>query len=288
VLVRFVRCGLALGAAWSLLAACSLLTPTDGLSGGPALTDGGPGSSGEAGEASSAEASTSDGSLEAGGDAGPWCATHQGSAALCEDFDTKGLTAWDAIVAGGGGTTAPDPVAWTSPPYAMLSNLPAATSGKVEGYIATKFSVEASDLVLDADFRVDKVNTAASQLQIAKLLQLDGSGDGIWETGVAVNDQRKLVVFQYNYSTNGYAEVFALPASITLGTWIRVKLHLHLQNLLEGTVDLDIDGKRIESNLPVQPLSAKSRFRLFLGAIYADTPHTGWTVRIDNVLLDTH
>ncbi len=266
--------------------ACSLLTSVDGLTGGAAATEGGPGAQ-DSGDASLGESSTPLVDGGDGGDAGPWCLTHKADAAYCEDFDTDGLAAWDAVIEGAGGTTKPDPGAATSAPYSMLSDLPGANAGKVEAYIARKALLPATSASFDADFRLEKANTASSQLQIGKLLEIDVNGDGTWELGLAINDKRKLVVFQYNYASNGYAEAFVYPTPVALGAWTRVGLHLRLQNTLDGVFDMDIDGARVATAVPVQPLSAKSPFRLFIGAIYTSTPHTGWTLRTDNVLFDT-
>jgi hypothetical protein len=282
-LVRVVRRALLVALGSVVSAACSLLTSTDGLHEDGVLADGGP-SGPDASEA--VEASTSD----AGTEAGTWCTTHQGDASFCEDFDTQGLARWEAKIELGGGTAKADTAASSSAPASMLSELPAVDGGLSEAFVLRKMKAPSVDVWAEAEFRLEQTDPAGSQLQVLKLLELSPTAptdeDG-WEVGVAVGGaNRKVVVFQYNYYTNGYAEVFASPTPVALGAWTRVNLHLRLRNPLDGVVDLNVDGVRVATGLAVQPPFAGAPFQLLVGAVYTSAPHTGWVLRTDNVLFD--
>jgi hypothetical protein len=204
IAVRVVHGALVVATISAMGGACSLLTSVEGLSGGDALAA----DAADTGETSRAEASIP---LGDGGDAGPWCATHKGDASFCEDFDTNALGVWETIFEAAGGTTHPDPAAATSLPFALLSELPAADAGKTEGYVAHRLALPAGDIALEIDLRVDKASTTTGQVQLAKLLQLGANDDALWELGLAVNDRRTLVFFQYNYSNNGYTRCSRTP-----------------------------------------------------------------------------
>lgn len=285
--MRDVRRALFVALAAVVSAACSLLTSTDGLSGGADVADGGLVSRPDGGDANAADTSTTP--VDGGDGGGNWCVMHQGDASFCDDFDTQGLAQWQKSERGGGTTTA-DTAAASSAPASMLSVLPALDGGLSGAFVYRDMKVPVVEVAGDAEFRVEQTNTGSTLLQLMKLLELSPTAvndELAWEVGVAINGvSRKLVVFQYNYYTSTYTELFTFPTPIAVGEWTRLRLHLRLRGTFDGVVDLDVNGTRVATDLVAQPAFAKAPFQLYAGAIYTVSPHTGWTVRTDNVLFD--
>lgn len=263
-------------------AACTVLTSLDGLAG--SAGDGGT----EGGADGAADASSPSVDGGDGGDAGSWCKTHQGDAAFCDDFDTTGVDRWSGDFDKGGGTTKLDPTNASSPPFGLLSVLPAVSSGPTESFLVRNVPIATNDITVEADLRVEKVSAGAALLQLMKLFEYSpiAPGDAAWEVGLAVNGTtRRLVCYQYNEYSSAYAEIFTFPTPLPLDTWTRLRLHLAITGNFDGRVDLDVDGVRAASNLAVQPPFGKAPFDLLIGAVFTKPPHTGWAVRTDNVLL---
>lgn len=246
-------------------------TPTD------ATADGGPP---DADGATDAGPGTADSSTD-----GPWCTVNAPDAFFCTAFERTDLAQFQTTELDDATLTV-DTTTSLSPPYSLLATAPQLANGTAtaHGYLETRPSV--SDVTVELGLRLEQASSGTEAMQIAKLVTTNGPLT--WETGLALEGtSRRLFFYHYNDRTGVYAEPFsARPQPV--GDWSTLRLHLKLAASGPGTVDLDIDGTRVATGISVpSPPSVSSTFGFYVGAVYVRAPHSGWTLRMDNVVLDS-
>lgn len=269
------------GAAVTALSACSLLTSLDGLSGAAPPVDATDGAN-DARSANDARATTDagDGATDA-----PWCATNAPDASFCTAFESTELTQFESTSLLNGTLSVDGPNA-LSPPYALLATAPAITTGTANAYVYRETRPSVSEVAVEVALRLEKASTATGALQIMKLLTT--SGPMSWETGLAIDGvTRRLFVYHYDADTGVYDETFSVGPQ-PLDAWSTLRFQLKLAASGPGLIDLDVDGARVATGLSVaSPPAGTSSFGLFVGVAYVKAPHSGWTARFDNLVLDT-
>jgi hypothetical protein len=268
------------------LSACTLLTQLDDLTGAAiptdAATDGGT-------EGSSADGSADpDGAPDAGtGDSGAdasWCAVNAPDASFCTAFEQADLLQFKRTELDDGTITVDDTAA-LSPPYSMVATLPALTTGTALAYAYLETRPAVSEVTVEVAVRLEKASSGSNVMQLMKLVTTDGPMQ--WETGLALEGTtRRLFVYDYDAVSGAYAEPFSARPQ-PLDVWSTLRFHLKLVASGPGTVDLDIDGARVVTGAAVpSPPAASSTFGVYVGGVYVRAPHSGWTTRIDDVVLD--
>lgn len=278
-------------------AACSLAVGFDGFAGpgeprddggGEVLPDADP-SIGAISDGSGNEGDANDGAtseLDAGDpntppvfvDGGSFCGAQDG-ATFCEDFDTADL-----------------PVRWVkegvfarltsytskSAPNGFLLDAPESTTGGTfVSKITHVFGAPSTNLMVAFDFRPERVNLGSSFLILAALEYANAEAKYslrlVYSNGSVRLEESNLIQPPNNKDT--YHPFFAIP----MGTWTRVKLDIVASGATPG-VTLSLDGVTVGLREALTPTVGMAPTpTLILGAVFAGTPHTGWTLRYDDV-----
>lgn len=277
--------------------ACSLVAGFDGFAGHGADDDAGgsnalPGSDANRGAVSesglpSADAGDS-GSVEADAgdpntppvfvDGGSFCGTQE-TAAFCEDFDTADL-----------------PVRWvkegvfarltsysskSSPNGFLLDAPPSETGGTFVSKITRMLDAPSTNMVVAFDFMPERVNLGSSFLILAALEYTKNDSKYslrlVYSNGSVRLEESNLVPPPNNKDT--YHPFFSIPT----GKWTRVKLDVVASGGTPGVV-VSLDGIPVGARETLTPTAGLDPTpTLILGAVFAGNPHTGWTLRYDDV-----
>lgn len=277
--------------------ACSLVAGFDGFAGHGADDDAGgsnalPGSDANRGAVSesglpSADAGDS-GSVEADAgdpntppvfvDGGSFCGTQE-TAAFCEDFDTADL-----------------PVRWvkegvfarltsysskSSPNGFLLDAPPSETGGTFVSKITRMLDAPSTNMVVAFDFMPERVNLGSSFLILAALEYTKNDSKYslrlVYSNGSVRLEESNLVPPPNNKDT--YHPFFSIPT----GKWTRVKLDVVASGGTPGVV-VSLDGIPVGARETLTPTPGLDPTpTLILGAVFAGNPHTGWTLRYDDV-----
>jgi hypothetical protein len=292
---RFVlRCGA--GLLFAATAACSLTVGFDGFVGSDARDGGGlDGNTASTDPTPGEEGGTGSTSNDAGTDAarpdpnvppvfvdgGSYCSTGGEGATFCEDFDTADLPArWitEGVFAK---LTSYAP---KSEPNVLLVDVPPSNAGGTfVSKVTRAFDVPSTNMVLAFDIKPERVNAGASFF-ILGALEWTRADDKyslrlVYSNGRVRLEESNLIAPPNNKDT--YHPFFDLPTD----KWTRVSLDIVGSGGSPG-VQLSLDGVAVGVREPLAPTpNISQRPTLILGAVYAGNPHTGWSLRYDDVTL---
>jgi hypothetical protein len=284
------------------LVGCTLMTPSDGLSGGgltgsetsgggnarardggssdsagSIVTTGGTGDLGDTtpdgGTNGNVDASTSSSS---GGVGVSFCATSGVGTFLCADFDDGKVPSVFTPFTLGNGTAAPVTADPRSAPYAVLFTAPA-SANSVGASLRTGIPAGKPKITLDVDVKVDNLG-APHDYDFLTLTS------GVPQMGVQVNPDGTLS-FDEQYASGSGANT-AMGASMPIAVWTHLRwvievsgssalTHVYIDNALVGTHTFD-SAATIGSS-PV---------RLDVGDAGQQALTQAWHVRVDNVTVD--
>lgn len=282
----------------SQAAACSLAMGFDGFVGDKKETDGGSGQTSDGGSVATNEGGQDSGPEVLGPgdggdvfvpdpnigpvfvDGGTTCKTTPG-AALCDDFDAFDLTTnWVRE----GNYARLTSYAASSAPNNFLLSAPAQNSGgNFVSKISHAFDQDSGDLLVGFDIYPEKVADSAF-LILGALEYTSGTAKYsirlVYSNGQVRVEESDLVPPPNNH------DVLHPFFTIEPKKWSRVKLDITLDGgsptikiLLD---DIPVGGSPLAAT-PTAGISWKPT--LILGAVFAGAPHSGWTLRYDNVLV---
>lgn len=279
-------------------AACSLAVGFDGFAGpGGSASDGGNGEASPRGDTGRLDAGTTGpGTLpDAGGsalppvdaadpnvapvfvDGGSFCESQD--ATFCDDFDTADLSArWVregvfARLTSYGAKSAPND---------FLLDVPKTdTGGTFVSKITHTFDGPSTNLVMAFDFEPERTYLGSSFLILAALEYTKADAKYslrlVYSNGNVRLEESNLVPPPNN--KDRYHPFFAIPT----GKWSRLKLDVVTSGGSPGA-QLSIDGTPVGAREALVPTPLVDPTpTLILGAVFAGNPHTGWTLRYDNV-----
>lgn len=278
--------------------ACSLVAGFDGFAGpgGVQLDDGGnalPGTDAKPGAVAEGGAidtgATGDATTEADAgdpntppvfvDGGSFCGGQDGTT-FCEDFDTADL-----------------PVRWIregvfarltsytpkSAPNVFLLDAPESTTGGTfVSKISHAFETPSTNLLVAFDFKPERVNLGSSFLILAALEYVKNDTSKysmrlVYSNGSVRLEESNLVPPPNNKDT--YHPFFSIP----MNQWTRVKLDVVASGGTPGII-VSLDGVPVGAREVLTPtVGLDPTPTLILGAVFAGNPHTGWTLRYDDV-----
>ncbi|MBX3210092.1 MAG: hypothetical protein KF764_33990 [Labilithrix sp.] len=291
------------GASALLLAATAACSFTAGFDGfvGPGAGDGGgddrngDGSQNLAGDETGADGggdSNRDSGAELDGpdpnvppvfvDAGTsFCPTPESATTFCEDFDTADLTArWLREGVFGKLTSY---ASRSAPNVFLLDVPPTTTGGTFVSKITRAFDTSATSVVLSFDIKPERVYLGSSFFILGALEWARGEDKYslrlVYSNGSVRLEESNLVPPPNN--KDAYHPFFALPE----GKWTRLTLDIVASGATPGA-QLLLDGIAVGTREPLAPtVGIDPRPTLILGAVFAGNPHTGWTLRYDDVML---
>jgi hypothetical protein len=203
----------------------------------------------------------------------------QTGATFCDDFDKLDLPfhwvregSWAKLTSH----------AARSKPNDFLVRVPPNTGGGTfVSKITRAFEEPSTDLVLAFDFFPEKLESGNSFLFLGALEYLAGKAKYslrlVYLNGEIRLEESDLVPPPNN--KDRYHSFFSVP----VGKWS----HVELDAVLEGgspRVRISVDGLPVGPSMAVQPTEGMEPLpTLILGAVFAANPHSGWTLRYDNV-----
>jgi hypothetical protein len=211
-------------------------------------------------------------------DGGSFCGAQDG-ATFCEDFDTADLPVhWihEGVFAR---LTSYTP---KSSPNGLLLDAPeTATGGTFVSKISRTFDAPSTNLVVAFDFQPERVNLGSSFLIVGALeYTMNDSKYSIrlvYSNGSVRLEESNLVPPPNN--KDAYHPFFAIPT----GKWTRVKLDIVASGATPGVV-VSLDGVAVGPREVLTPtVGLDPTPTLILGAVFGGNPHTGWTLRYDDV-----
>lgn len=280
-------------------AACSLTMGFDGFV-GPAEGDGGSEreddistlhGAGDGGGSDAKLASGGDGATNDGGadpnvppvfvDAGTFCTKPNSPSTFCEDFDTADLSARWLREGVFGKLTSYSPK--SAPNVFLVDVPPTTTGGTFVSKITRSFDTSATSVVLGFDIKPERVYLGSSFFILAALEWARADSKYslrlVYSNGSVRLEESNLVAPPDNKDT--YHPFFNLPE----GKWSRVTLDIIVSGQSPGA-QLMLDGVAVGTRETLTPTSGMDpRPTLILGAVFAGNPHTGWTLRYDDVML---
>jgi hypothetical protein len=292
-----LRCGAAVVLATT--AACSLAVGFDGFAGpGGSTGDGGNGEGSLRGDGSRADNGPSGpGAVsDAGGsssppldaadpnvapvfvDGGSFCDAQDG-ATFCDDFDTADLNArWvrEGVYARLTSYSA------KSAPNDFLLDVPKTdTGGTFVSKITHTFDTPSTNLLVGFDFQPERTYLGSSFLILAALEYTKADAKYslrlVYSNGNVRLEESNLVPPPNN--KDRYHPFFAIPT----GKWSRLKLDVVASGATPGAL-LSIDGVPVGAREALVPTPLMDPTpTMIVGAVFAGNPHTGWTLRYDNV-----
>jgi hypothetical protein len=243
----------------------------------------------------------SDGPLDAivppPADAGRFCTTTGASHTFCDDFDDRPASdvqgAWDEALTTNGATLALGSSSFTSPPRALLAQLPIIASssdlvaGVRKGFGTKVAAIEfAFDVVVDAYGATTNAGGAAIALvdvgPLTYTLVVDDPSHSSFQEG-----------FQTAPDAQGTPVVHAIHGGLPIDVWGRVDCTL---TFMEGTtagqivITYTVNGattKLLDEMLQPVQAAPGTLTRLRIGA-GAHQPASPWVIRYDDVTVDVH
>lgn len=253
--------------------ACSVLTSTDGLTGGS--------------DASVDQAVTDAPSSEASADAPPpaFCSTLSPAPALCEDFD--GTSSFDAQfsqdLVGSPNTIGADNMSSKSPPRSFFAHINAGSNpGRAYAYMFKTFAAPVTRISFAFDIMMVDVVSGESSVM---------AGIGV-NDGMPTQHALSLILSGVDAQTE---ESFAV-AGVTqykdkvlsrfpvVKTWSRVQIDMALS---PPTLTMTVDGTTTLDRVALDPSWPTSgSVQINLGVTYVTSTAGPWLVRYDNVVVD--
>lgn len=255
-------------------------------------TDGASDTDGGASSDAQTEASDDDASSDAGTDADPnappifqdggsFCAG-KSTAAFCEDFDEVPLDKRWIREGTFGRLTSYN--AKSAPNDFLVSAPPNTGGGTFVSKITKTMPAPSTNLLVSFDLFPEKINENSSVLMLAALEYTGGESKYslrlVYLNGQIRLEESDLVPPPNN--KDSYHPFF----DVTVGRWSRIGLDVDLSDSPPG-VTISVDGITVGSRLTVTPTANMQTVpTLLLGAVFAQNPHSGWTLRYDDVLVE--
>lgn len=215
-------------------------------------------------------------------DGGSFCTSTEGTAAtFCDDFDTEDLPSNWIREGLYGKLTSHEP---KSTPNVFLVDAPqSAAGGTFVSKISRDFDDPSTHLLVEFDFKPERINEGTAFLMLAAVEWVRGASKYslrlVYSNGSVRLEESNLVPPPNNQDT--YHPFFTLP----MNQWTRVSLDIEASGASAG-VQISLDGKPSGKRAAISPSAEiDPRPSLLLGAVFASSPHTGWTFRYDNVTL---
>jgi hypothetical protein len=277
-----------------LLAACSLTTSLDGLTGGATggADDGGADQTAVTADGAVDGVATSEGGNETGAlpDSAPpvpFCDSLPFKPTFCDDFertDPKG--AWENVGRSGGGSVALGPSTRTPTGRELVATIPIFAAGNVSVANLTRTLVDAQQVTLSYSMRIDAAPTQGQQqVMLLSVTPSDGTGDFfhtylfVSAGGVSLVEQ----TFPAGAAATGTFVQSSLTEPILFGAWQRVRMTLKLS--APTHVSLAIDGKAAFDGAP-DALYRPGTAGVSAGIHYSDTPSGPLSVHVDDLYVD--
>lgn len=280
-------------------AACSFTAGFDGFVGPGAEDGGGDGRDGDsatnlAGDDTGVDSgpSESDAGSELDGadpnvppvfvDAGTsFCPHPEAPSTFCEDFDSVDLTSrWlrEGVFA-----KLTSYASRSAPNVFLVDVPPTTTGGTFVSKITRAFDTTATSAVLSFDIKPERVYLGSSFLILAALEWAQGEDKYslrlVYSNGSVRLEESNLVPPPNN--KDAYHPFFALAED----KWTRITLDIVASGATPGA-QLLLDGIAVGTRETLTPTAGiDPRPTLILGAVLAGNPHTGWTLRYDDVML---
>jgi hypothetical protein len=307
------RAGLLIAPVAIVASACSMTVGFDGFSGGPdsgtprvdgafePIDDGAVAPAERDSESPLAETAVDAPSADAGADADAeaavadpnlpptfvadggttWCNSQSGTT-MCEDFDRKDLGApWIRE----GLYVKLTSFRARSAPNDLLINVPSTTSsGTFVSKITRSFAQTSRDLSLSFAFHPEKLTEGNSFLIIGAVEFLKAADAKyslrlVYLNGQVRLEESNLVPPPNNRDT--YHPFFNVP----VGTWSKIRLDLDL-SATTPKAQITLDDVPVGPEVPLTPTTGIDHTpTLILGAVFGGMPHTGWTLRYDDVTM---
>lgn len=214
-------------------------------------------------------------------DGGSFCSTTGGSITFCEDFDTTELAArWlrEGVFAK---LTSYMPK--SAPNVFLVDVPPTTTGGTFVSKITRSFDTPATSVVLGFAIEPKRVYLGSSFFILAAL-EWPRNDDKyslrlVYSNGSVRLEESNLVLPPNN--KDEYHPFFTLPEN----EWSRLTIDIIASGTTPGA-QLSIDGVAVGTRETLTPTAnIDPRPTLILGAVFAGSPHTGWTLRYDDVTL---
>ncbi len=213
---------------------------------------------------------------------GSFCSQGGSSATFCEDFDTADLPAqWirEGVL---GKLTSYSP---KSVPNVFLVNAPATTAGGTfVAKISHNFEDPSTNLIVGFDFKPERTTENSAFLMLAALEWARGEDKYslrlVYSNGSVRLEESNLVPPPNN--KDSYHPFFNIP----LNEWTRIGMDVVASGGTPGA-QITLDGAAIGARYAITPTPGMDpRPTLILGAVFAASPHTGWSLRYDDVTVN--
>jgi hypothetical protein len=260
--------------------------------------DGGGGSDVFAADTSSMDAMSADssGTSDASGDTGPvnqppvfldggdsWC-TSQSTATFCADFDRVPLPSEFSSLDGtliSLTSTFPS----SSPNALLLYAPPNDGTGSFASKLSKDLPSPVSSIDLEFDLRAELLNTTSSGLLFAAIDFVDNT-HAPYSVRLAFNSGAPRLEESYLGSP---PDIYHTNFSIPLSTWAHIRMSLTFTTgdveggAPTGSSAIYVNGSSVGADALSPPVGVTLRPDALVGAVYGTLPHTGWTLRYDNV-----
>lgn len=214
-------------------------------------------------------------------DGGTFCTQPGGPTGFCEDFDTADLSERWLREGVFGKLTSYAP---RSAPNVFVVDAPPSTSGGTfVSKITRAFDTSSTSVVVGFDLKPERINVGSSFFILAAIEWTKSDAKYslrmVYSNGQVRIEESNLIPPPNN--KDSYHPFFNIP----LGVWSRVTLDVVLSGGSPGA-QLLLDGIAVGTREGLTPTAnIDPRPTLILGAVYAGSPHTGWTLRYDDVTL---
>lgn len=268
------------GAIAAAIAGCTLLEPLDGLSEPASALD-----------AASLEAAALDSSVDTGGDvapgvdAGPFCA--RVDASFCEDFDDPvSATRW-TLSAVRNAAHGIDVAASTSPPASLFAMTDALGAGQTaESYRRIDFPDRKRSLTYAFDLRIDQRAQKGFLIAAAGLDDTANSGF-TYSASLVLGDATDTLEESSEGAMKTYND-HVLGSRVPTGAWTRVSVSVRLQDTGSYALVVSLDGKAVLTEaLTLWKGFTDGKPYITVGAGYVPGPTQPWSIRMDNVTLES-
>ncbi len=216
-----------------------------------------------------------------GGDS--WC-TSQTTDTFCADFDRVPLPSEFSSLDGtliSLTSTFPS----SSPNALLLYAPPSAATGSFASKLSKDLPSPVGAIDLEFDLRAEVLNTTSSGLLFAAIDFVDNT-HAPYSVRLAFNSGAPRLEESYLGSP---PDIYHTNFSIPISTWAHIRLSLTFApgdvegGAPTGSSAIYVNGSSVGADALSPPTGVTLRPTALVGAVYGTQPHTGWTLRYDNV-----
>jgi hypothetical protein len=216
-----------------------------------------------------------------GGDS--WC-TAQTTDTFCADFDRVPLPSEFSSLDGtlvSLTSTFPS----SSPNALLLYAPPSDATGSFASKLSKDLPSPVTAIDLEFDLRAEVLNTTSSGLLFAAIDFVDNT-HAPYSVRLAFNSGAPRLEESYLGTP---PDIYHTNFSIPLSTWAHIRLALTFSTVgddggtLQGSSAIYVNGSSVGADALSPPAGVTLRPTALIGAVYGTQPHTGWTLRYDNV-----